>query len=203
VAPRSPPTLYVIAGPNGSGKSTLAAQLRAEIATPLGIWINADEIAARMRAESSGNTDKSLAAAIEADRLRHATLDAGRDLITETVMSDARWVLFFQKAKARGYRIALYFVTTSDPAINVARVGARVALGGHAVPEERIRSRYEKVMRSVLRRVLPLTNKAYLFDNSGVETGMRLIAVYRDGRLILRDEARNSALAGWPAGLMR
>lgn len=73
-------TLYVIAGPNGSEKSTLAAQLRAEFATPPGIWINADEIAARMRAESSDNTDKSLTATIEADRLRHATLDAGRDL---------------------------------------------------------------------------------------------------------------------------
>lgn len=203
VAPRSPPTLYVIAGPNGSGKSTLAAQLRAEIATPPGIWINADEIAARMRAESSDNTDKPLAAAIEADRLRHAALDAGQDLITETVMSDERWMNFFEKAKARGYRIALYFVTTCDPAINVERVRARVALGGHAVPEERIRSRYDKVMGSVLPRVLPLTHKAYLFDNSGVESGMRLIAVYRDGRLIRREEARDSALAGWLAGLMR
>jgi predicted ABC-type ATPase len=202
VAPESPPTLYVIAGPNGSGKSTLAAQLRAEFATPPGIWINADDIAARMRAESSDNTDKSLAAAIEADRLRHVTLDAGHDLITETVMSDARWVIFFQRAKARGYRIALYFVTTSDPAINVARVRARVALGGHAVPEERIRARYEKVMGSVLPRVLPLTDKAYLFDNSGVESGMRLIAVYRDKRLIKRDEALASALADWLAGLM-
>ncbi len=116
---------------------------------------------------------------------------------------DARWVPFFQKAKAREYRIALYFVTTSDPAINIARVRARVALGGHAVPEERIRSRYEKVMESVLPRVLPLTHKAYLFDNSGVETGMHLIAFYRDGRLIRRDEAQSSALAGWLAGLMR
>lgn len=203
MARKPPPTLYVIAGPNGSGKSTLAAQLRAEFATPPGIWINADEIAVRLRAESSGNTDKSFAAALEANRLRHAMLDAGRDLITETVMSDTRWVLFFQKAKARGYRIALYFVTTSDPAINVARVRTRAALGGHAVPEDRIRSRYDKVMESVLPRVLPLTHKAYLFDNSGVESAMRLIAVYRDGRLTLRDEARDSALAGWLAGLMR
>lgn len=187
----------MIAGPNGSGKSTLAAQLRAEIATSPGIWINADEIAARMRAESSDDGDESLAAAIEADRLRHLALDAGRDLITETVMSDLRWELFFLKAEGLGYRIALYFVTTSDPTINIERVRTRVALGGHDVPEDRIRSRYDKVMEGVLPRVLPLTDKAYLFDNSGVEAGMRLIAVYRDGHLMRRDEASSSALGAW------
>lgn len=191
----------MIAGPNGSGKSTLAAQLRAETATSPGIWVNADEIAAHLHAESSGNADQSLAAAIEADRLRHAALDTGQNLITETVMSDPRWELFFRKAKARGYRIALYFVTTSDPAINVARVSARVALGGHTVPENRIRSRYDKVMERMLPLVLPLTDRAYLFDNSGVEAGMLLIATYRDGRLIVREEARVSALAGWLAAL--
>jgi len=156
-----------------------------------------------MRAESPDKSDSSLAAAIEADRLRHAALDAGDDLITETVMSDTRWLTFFKKAKARGYRIALYFVTTSDPTINVERVRARVALGGHAVPEDRIRSRYAKVMEQVLPIILPLIDKAYLFDNSGVEAGMRLVAVYRDGRLTRRDEVRSGAIEAWLAGLMR
>ena len=159
MAAESPPTLYVLAGPNGSGESTLAAQLLAAVATPPARWINADEIALRMRAETCDDTDKSLAAAIEADRLRNAALDAGQDLITETVMSDDRWVLFFEQAKARGYRIALYFVTTCDPAINVARVRTRVALGGHAVSEDRIRSRYAKVMERVLPRVLLLRTR--------------------------------------------
>ena len=157
-----------------------------------------------MYGEAAGNTDIPLAAAIEADRLRHSALDAGADFITETVMSDeARWAPFFHKAKARGYRITLYFVTTSDPAINVARVRIRVKMGEHAVPEDRIYSRYKKVMQDVLPRVLPLTDKAYLFDNSSVESGMRLVAVYRDGLLIRSDAASDSALADWLAGLMR
>ena len=144
MAPKPLPTLYVLAGPNGSGKSTLASRLRNAFK---GIWINADEIVARMRAESPGNTNIPLAAAIEADRLRQSALDAGADFITETDMSDeARWLPFFQKAKARGYRITLYFVTTSDPAINVARVRIRVKMGEHAMPEDRIHSRYKKVM---------------------------------------------------------
>lgn len=203
-ARESLPTLYILAGPTGSGKSTLAEQLRGEFKIPPGIWVNADEIAARMRGESPGNTNPSLAAAMEADRLRHAALDAGHDLITETVMSDAiRWVPFFQKATALGYRISLYFVTTSDASINVARVRTRVAMQGHDVPEDRIRSRYTKVMRHVLPLVMPLTHQTFVFDNSSVENGMRLIAVYRNGRLVQFDEARNSALGGWLAGLMR
>ena len=74
-------------------------------------------------------------------------------------------------------------------------------MGGHAVPEERIRLRYDKVMGQALPSVLPLTDKAYLFDNSGVDTGMRLIAVHRDRRLIMREEARTSPLAAWLNGL--
>ena len=42
-----------------------------------------------------------------------------------------------------------------------------------------------------------------MFDNSSVERGMRLIAVYRDNRLNPREEAQDSALAGWLAGLMK
>ena len=139
--------------------------------------------------------------------MRHAALDAGRDFITETVMSDGlRWVPFFQKATTRGYRIVLYFVTTCDAAINIARVRARVARGGHGVPEARIRSRYKKVMEEVLPMVLPLTYAASIFDNSQSErndSSPCLIAVYRDGRLRLRAEARNNALRGWLTGLMR
>ena len=207
VARSSAPYIYVLAGPNGSGKSTLAAQLRVEIPGAPKIWINADEIAARLRDETPGNINIALAAAIEADRLRHAALDAARDLITETVMSDGlRWVPFFQKAVARGYRIVLYFVTTRDAAINVARVRARVKRGGHDVPEARIRSRYKKVMEEVLPKILPLTYEAYIFDNSESErsdSSPCLIAVYRDGGLKLRAEARNSAILGWLNGLKR
>ena len=193
----------MLAGPNGSGKSTLAAQLRQTAGGTAGIWINADEIAARMRTESSGNANYALAAAIEADLLRHAALDAGHDLITETVMSHDRWVLFFEKAKARGYRIALYFVTTCEPAINVARVRERVASGGHDVPEARIRARYARVMEKVLPRVLPLTDKTYVFDNSSVETGLDLLAVYAGGVFTLRPAARTSHLHGWLTWLIK
>lgn len=197
MASRPPPTLYVVAGPNGSGKSTLAEQLRRAVSAPPQAWINADEIVDRMRAAAHGNADRSLAAAIEADRLRHAALEAGDDVMTETVMSDERWLPFFAKARGRGYRIALYFVTTCDPAINVARVKMRVALGGHAVPEERVRSRYAKVMERMLPRVLPMTDKSYLFDNSGVAAGLELLAVYTGGTFNLRPAARASRLRDW------
>jgi predicted ABC-type ATPase len=43
---------------------------------------------------------------------------------------------------------------------------ARVALGGHAVPAEKIRSRYRKVMNESLPRILPLIDTCDLFDNS-------------------------------------
>lgn len=35
---------------------------------------------------------------------------------------------------------------TSDPGVNVIRVKVRESLGGHGVPEEKIRSRYAKAI---------------------------------------------------------
>ena len=143
-----------------------------------------------------------LQAAQEADARRMDAIARRVSFMTETVMSDtARWLKFFQRARQAGYHIALYFVTTADPAINVARVAARVVLGGHAVPENRIRSRYVKVMDESLPAMLPLCDRALLFDNSAVEHGPLMIAEYLNHRLQQSPDADTSRLALWLAQL--
>lgn len=75
--------------------------------------------------------------------MRWALLSQRISFIAETVMSDrGRWLRFLGEARANGYRVVLYFVTTQDPAINVHRVTQRVKLGGHPVDPEKIVSRY-------------------------------------------------------------
>lgn len=58
------------------------------------------------------------------------------------VMSSPDKVDLMKKAQLLGCRTYLYFIATDDPAINVARVKARVNLGGHGVPEDKIICRY-------------------------------------------------------------
>ncbi|MFW9621073.1 MAG: hypothetical protein ACMV16_02800, partial [Macromonas sp.] len=70
--------------------------------------------------------------------------------------------------RAAGFRTYLYFVATEDADINVARVEHRVAMGGHPVPEDKIRSRYQRSL-GLLFDAVTCTDRAYIFDNSGDE----------------------------------
>jgi len=81
-------------------------------------------------------------------------------------MSHDSKVEFMCEAQNQGFRTYLYFISTDSPDINVHRVAARVKLGGHNVPEDRIRDRYYRSLER-LARAIQCSNRAYLFDNSG------------------------------------
>ncbi|WP_221305454.1 zeta toxin family protein [Prosthecobacter dejongeii] len=104
-------------------------------------------------------------ASVCADFLRQRLLESGVSFSFETVMSSPDKVALLQQAQIRGYKTYLYYIATDDPAINVARVKARVNLGGHDVPEDKIVSRYSRSLDLLLNAVR-FTNRAYLFDNS-------------------------------------
>ncbi|MES2594744.1 MAG: zeta toxin family protein [Verrucomicrobiota bacterium] len=104
-------------------------------------------------------------ASVAADFLRQKLLELRVSFSFETVMSSPDKVALLKQAQALGYRTYLYYIATEDPAINVARVRARVNLGGHDVPEDKIVSRYARSLDLLLEAVKH-TNRAYLFDNS-------------------------------------
>lgn len=170
---KSNPTLIVIAGPNGSGKSTIVSALQ-EIGS-FGVLVNADQIAASLakrKSEAAASPETQWEAAIAAEEMRWSLLAQRVSFATETVMSDKpRWIRFISAAKTQGYRVLLYFITTQDPRINVLRVRERILAGGHAVPEDKIVSRYRKVMGEVLPEAIRIVDEAVLFDNSSPEDG--------------------------------
>lgn len=83
----------------------------------------------------------------------------------ETVMSHISKVEFLREAKRQGYKTYLYYVSTVDPQINIARVKYRVSVGGHPVPEQKIIERYYRSM-DLLMQAIECCDRAYLFDNS-------------------------------------
>ena len=93
----------------------------------------------------------------------------------ETVMSHESKLDFMRAARECGFRIYLYYISTSSPEINVGRVATRVIRGGHNVPEDKIKSRYERSLRNLHEAIL-LSDRAYIFDNS--ESSHQWIAEY-------------------------
>lgn len=206
------PRLRMFAGPNGSGKSTLKEEL---LPHWLGIYVNADDIEAEIRATGSVSLApfglavaerelqdffsrsalvnqqgllrdvqqirllgqrvdfgpvviNSYHAAVLADFIRHDLLRRGVSFTFETVMSAPAKVDFLCAAREQGFRTYLYYVATEDPEINVSRVAHRVSMGKHAVPKDKIVSRYYRSLE-LLPAAVSCADRAYVFDNSGSE----------------------------------
>jgi predicted ABC-type ATPase len=148
--------LLVFAGPNGSGKSTATKAIPV-----IGLYINADDLKAQL-----GCSD--LEAAREAERTREAALERRLDFTFETVLSTDRNLDLVRRASAAGYHVTSVFVLTADAEINVHRVANRAAMGGHSVPNDKIRSRYAKSLAN-LPELAHLSDQITVFDNSLAE----------------------------------
>ncbi|GAA0878184.1 zeta toxin family protein [Algoriphagus jejuensis] len=123
------------------------------------------------------SVDSYLAADL-AEFIRQQLLAKGISFTYETVMSHESKLTFFDEAKQNGYRVYLYFVATEDPEINVSRVNVRVAQLGHGVAPEAIKSRYFRSLLN-LKEAVKKSNRAYIWDNSGVAS--LLIAEITEG----------------------
>lgn len=151
----------MVAGPNGSGKTTLTDQLR-QMNYDVGEYINADDIARDLPGEYALQV---AAAQAEAERRRQTCIAERRSFTFETVMSHPSKVALLRQARHSGFATVLYFVATETPDLNVARVAQRVALKGHAVPEDRIRNRYTRAL-GLLIQAMAEADRVVLFDNS-------------------------------------
>lgn len=107
-------------------------------------------------------------ASVLTDFIRHKLLASKVSFTFETVMSSQDKVDFLKKAHKCGFRTYLYYVATKDPEINVSRVANRVLAGGHAVPQDKIISRYYRSLE-LLPDAVFYSDRAYIFDNSNLD----------------------------------
>lgn len=118
----------------------------------------------------------------EADRRRGLALAGGRDFATETVFSHPSKLAFLAAAQRAGFYVVLLFICTEDPALNASRVLYRIESGGHGVPLDRIRPRYERALANVRIAIL-LADELFLYDNTPRGRYPRLVARFRAGAL--------------------
>lgn len=104
--------------------------------------------------------------AILTDFLRYKLLESKQSFTFETVMSSPDKIKTLERARLAGYRNYLYYVATDSPSINLTRIQQRVRSGGHNVPNDKVVERYHRSL-SLLFEAIKLTDRAYIFDNSG------------------------------------
>lgn len=137
-----PPRAILVAGPNGAGKTTAAPRL---LRGGMGVeeFVNADLIAAGLsafRPESVG---------LQAGRLfrkRLSELAAARaDFAFETTLASKSFAPWLRQLREdEGYEAVLLFLWVASPEQCLSRVRQRVLQGGHAIPPEVVRRRWER-----------------------------------------------------------
>ena len=160
------PRLIVVAGPNGSGKTSITHQMRdLRHKWMVGCaYINPDDIAEHELGGWNDPDSIRQAAALATER-RETCLRERKDFAFETVFSTTEKLDFLRRAHHCGFFIRLFFVGTEDPTINAKRVAARYLQGGHAVPIEKIVSRYARSMANA-GAAAEFVDRAYFYDNS-------------------------------------
>lgn len=153
--------LDLIVGPNGAGKSTFVEFILADIrpGTP---FINADVIALDRWPQDP--MSHSYEAARAAQRARDALIERGEAFIAETVASHPSKADLVHRAQQAGFFVHLLVLAVPED-LAVARVQARVAAGGHDVPEDKIRSRWRRLW-PIVATMIELADSAEVFDNS-------------------------------------
>jgi predicted ABC-type ATPase len=167
--------LDLVVGPNGAGKSTFI-RLSVQPHWPAALVVNADEIAARKWPDDPmGHAYDALRLA---DQTRAQLIAMGQPFITETVCSHDSRLDLIADAKAAGYHVALHVVMVPVD-LSVVRVRARVAAGGHDVPERKIRERHVRLW-PIVADAIPMCETATCWDNSSHD-GPDKVAEFIDG----------------------
>ena len=176
-APAPRPTLFMIAGPNGAGKTTFyETALKSRINAP---FLNADIIQRDELCDISMQASYA-AAKIAADR-RDKCLKLGESCVTETVFSHPSKLELLAEARKAGFRVIFFHFHVVSAELSVRRVAERVKEGGHPVPEEKIRDRYER-NQTLIRQGVSLADQAMIYDSSALNQSPTLLARVRAGR---------------------
>jgi predicted ABC-type ATPase len=157
------PSLYIIGGANGSGKTTVALSLLPNVLEVFE-YVNADAIAAGL-SPFNPESVAILAGRLMLERLRFLS-DYGTNFAFETTLASRTYASFLRNCKTKGYTINLIYFWLQSPELAIERVRRRVESGGHSVPEDVIRRRYERGRRNLVELYLPLCDTWISYDNS-------------------------------------
>ncbi len=178
------PRLYIISGCNGAGKTTASYSLLPEM-LDCREFVNSDEFAKGL---SPFDPSK---AAIQASRymimkIRYL-LKHQKDFAVETTLATRTLLKTAKMAQAAGYTVTLLYFWLNSPEMAIERVRARVEAGGHNIPEETIRRRYQVSIYYFFNSYAPICERWILADNSQIP--FRVIAEgSKDDVVNIKDE---------------
>lgn len=179
------PHLIIIAGSNGSGKTTTAPALL-QHAVHIDNFVNADVIAQGLCAFQPEK------AAIQAGRVMldriHSLANEGANFAFETTLASRTFAPWIVGLKKQGYQFHLTYLWLKDVELALSRVQERIRMGGHAVPEQTIRRRYQAGLNNFFNLYKPIADSWQLYDNSNSKKLNLIASEIKGNSLIVENE---------------
>jgi len=165
------PVLVVLAGVNGAGKSSIGGHLlqRDDLT-----WFNPDTFARELKAVTGCDQETANAYAWQESmrRLEEAIAKGLNHAFETTLGGKSVTAKILQATKT--HSVLIWFCGLSSAELHIARVDARVAAGGHPIPEEKIRERYSQAQMNLI-KLMPHLAYIKVYDNSAEAAGDRTV----------------------------
>lgn len=154
----------MLAGTNGAGKSSVAGATFRQAGAD---YFNPDEATARILVANPdiSTAEANSAAWHEGKRLLERAIAERLDFAFETTLGGQTISARLRAALAAGIEVRMWFVGLNGPELHIARVRSRVARGGHDIPEQKIRERYDRSRINLL-ELMPRLTELRVVDNS-------------------------------------
>lgn len=156
--------IYVLAGVNGAGKSSIGGSA---IRTAGQDWYNPDEFAQAMHGQYPDKPLEEINSQVwhEGRRRLEAAICDNTNFAFETTLGGNTITNILLDAIAAGVSVNVWYCGLASAEQHIERVAARVARGGHDIPEDLIHERYKTSMRNLCRLTPGLAQLA-VYDNS-------------------------------------
>lgn len=158
------PRIYVLAGVNGAGKSSVAGAAFRQLG---GDYYNPDEVARRLMISNPAlsHTDANSLAWHAGVRLLERAIEERLDYAFETTLGGNTIPRLLARAASEAIEIYVWYVGLLSLELHIERIRARVLRGGHDIPVEDVRRRYESSRLNLI-DLLPVIAALRLYDNS-------------------------------------
>lgn len=154
--------LLVLAGVNGAGKSSIGGEVMLRRAGMP--WFNPDAYARLLVQSGLAQTAANARAWQHGVDLLDKALAAGHSHAFETTLG-GETITQRVAAAAATHDVLVWFCGLASPEQHRARVAARVAAGGHDIPEAKIRERWVQAPLNLI-SLMPVLSALRVFDNS-------------------------------------
>lgn len=158
------PRLLVLAGCNGAGKSSVGGRF---VRKSGGTYFNPDDATREILArEPELGLDEANSRAWKlGKRLLERAIAERHDHAFESTLGANSIPGLLGRAAQDGFELCIWYCGLESPERHLDRIAARVARGGHDIPEAKVRERYRTSVLNLI-QLLPSCTLLEVYDNS-------------------------------------